>query len=221
MKLLILSALSLGIVAATASAQDLKTQGDSVSYGIGVQIGSNLKQQAINVDPKLLAKGLEDAMAEKAKLTPDQVQAVLAAFQEQHMSRLANENKKRGEEFLAENKKKKGIVTLPSGLQYEVLKDGAGKTPAPTDEVTVHYKGTLVDGKVFDSSIDRGEPATFQVDGVIAGWTEALQKMKEGAQWRLYVPANLAYGDRGAGGAIGPNEVLIFDVELLKVGAAK
>ena len=147
-------------------------------------------------------------------------------FKKDHVARMAakqnaegGKNLKEGEAFLDENKKKEGVTTLPSGLQYKVLKSGAGKTPKATDKVTTHYRGTLIDGTVFDSSYDRGEPTTFPVGGVIRGWTEALQLMKEGDKWQLYVPAQLGYGERGAGGKIGPNTTLLFEIELLKVEA--
>jgi len=136
---------------------------------------------------------------------------------EKRLASLAEKNKKAEEQFLEANKKKEGVITLPDGLQYKVMKEGAGKTPKATDTVTVHYRGTLTDGTEFDSSLKRGEPASFQVNQVIAGWTEALQKMKVGSKWQLFIPANLAYGDRGAGNSIGPNAALIFDVELISI----
>jgi len=130
---------------------------------------------------------------------------------------LADKNQKEGEVFLAENKKKKGVITLPSGLQYQVIKEGTGKIPKATDTVTTHYRGTLIDGTEFDSSYKRGEPASFPVNGVIKGWTEALQLMKVGSKWQLFIPSNLAYGPQGAGQAIGPNATLIFEIELLSI----
>jgi FKBP-type peptidyl-prolyl cis-trans isomerase FklB len=137
------------------------------------------------------------------------------------MKIMGEKNKKEGEAFLAANKKKEGVITLPSGFQYKAIKEGTGKTPKATDTVTVNYRGTLIDGTEFDSSYKRGQPATFRVNGVIAGWTEALQLMKEGSKWELFIPANLAYGERGAGAAIGPNAVLIFEVELISVKPAE
>jgi len=234
MKLLMITALVLGLVSVTASAQnkaELKTQMDSVSYSIGQDIAQRLKQQQLDVNVVALAQGLQDAVNGQSALTPEQMQGVLMALQQKMMEKQqamkaeqekvmaasADKNQKEGTAFLAENKKKKGVTTLPSGLQYEVLTAGKGKMPKATDNVTVHYKGTLIDGTVFDSSIDRGEPATFPVNGVIKGWIEALQLMKEGSKWRLFIPSDLAYGPQGAGGVIGPNAVLIFDVELLSV----
>jgi FKBP-type peptidyl-prolyl cis-trans isomerase FklB len=148
----------------------------------------------------------------------------MAVFQKEMMAKqqaMADKNKKEGEAFLAENKKKEGVKTLPSGVQYKVIKAGTGKKPKLTDTVTVHYRGTLIDGTEFDSSYKRGQPASFQVSGVIPGWTEALQLMGEGAKWQLFVPSNLAYGERGTGGPIGPNATLIFEVELISVQEKK
>jgi FKBP-type peptidyl-prolyl cis-trans isomerase FklB len=145
------------------------------------------------------------------------LQKDLQAKQQEKMRVLAEKNKKEGESFLAENKKKDGVITLASGLQYKIIKNGGGKMPKATDSVTVNYRGTLIDGTEFDSSIKRGQPATFQVSGVIPGWTEALQLMREGSKWQLFIPSNLAYGERGAGGSIGPNAVLIFEVELISI----
>jgi FKBP-type peptidyl-prolyl cis-trans isomerase FklB len=141
----------------------------------------------------------------------------MTAKQAETMKKLSEKNKADGEKFLAENAKKEGVKTLPSGLQYKEIAPGTGKSPKATDTVTTHYKGTLIDGTEFDSSHKRGQPATFQVSGVIPGWTEALQSMKEGAKWQLFVPSNLAYGERGAGREIGPNAALIFEVELISV----
>ncbi|MGE5172664.1 MAG: FKBP-type peptidyl-prolyl cis-trans isomerase [Betaproteobacteria bacterium] len=206
---------------------ELKTQKDKVSYAIGVDMGNSLKKNSIDVDPELLVKGMRDALSgAKTLMTEQEVRETLVAFQkefqakqQEKMKALAEKNKKEGDAFLAENKKKGGVKTLPSGLQYKVIKEGKGASPKETDTVTVHYRGTLIDGTEFDSSYKRNEPATFQVNGVIKGWTEALQLMKEGAKWQLFIPANLAYGERGAGGVIGPNATLIFEVELIKIGA--
>lgn len=233
MKLLMITALVLATVSVTASAQnkaELKTQIDSVSYSIGQDIAHRLKQQQLEVNPVALAQGLQDALGGQSALTPDQMQGVLMALQQKMMEKQqaaqaeqqkamaasADKNQKEGAAYLAENKKKKGVTTLPSGLQYEVITAGKGKKPKATDQVTVHYRGTLIDGTEFDSSIG-GQPATFPVNGVIQGWVEALQLMPEGSKWRLVLPSDLAYGAQGAGGKIGPNAVLVFEVELISV----
>ena len=203
----------------------LKTPRDKISYIIGVQIGSQLKGDSMDVDPGLVGRGIQDAIAGNKLLLGDQeAREIMNAFQKEQAARQTAEKKKQGEKnkkegdaFLAENKKKEGVKTLASGLQYKVLKEGTGKTPKATDTVVTHYKGTLIDGKEFDSSYRRGEPATFQVTGIIPGWTEALQLMKEGSKWQLFVPPQLAYAERGAGNQIGPNATLIFEVELLTV----
>ena len=188
-----------------------------------MDIGGNLKRQSVEVDPDLLAKGVKDSYGGgKAILTEDEARKTITDFQKtlmakqaETMHKLAEKNKGEGEKFLAENGKKEGVKTLPSGLQYKEITPGKGKSPKTTDTVTTHYKGTLIDGTEFDSSYKRGQPATFQVSGVIPGWTEALQLMKEGAKWQLFVPSNLAYGEKGAGREIGPNATLIFEVELI------
>lgn len=207
---------------ATASAT-LKTSVDSVSYSIGMQIAQQIKSGPLEVNAEALAAGIADAIKGTPQLTEDQMKQILMAIQtkmageQQAAQQKAGEvNKKAGEEFLAKNKTKEGVRTTPSGLQYEVLTEGTGPSPKATDQVTVHYKGTLLDGKVFDSSYDRGEPAKFGLNQVIPGWTEGLQLMKEGGKYRFYIPAELAYGPGGSG-PIGPNSTLIFDVELLKV----
>lgn len=203
----------------------LKTKKDKVSYSIGLDIGSSFKKQAIDIDPEILLRGLKDALSGKpALLTDAEVREVLIAFQQEvrakeegRVKEIAEKNKKEGEAFLAENKKKKSVVTLPSGLQYKVITAGTGEMPKSTDTVTTHYRGTLIDGTEFDSSYERGQPATFPVTGVIAGWTEALQLMKVGSKWQLFIPSGLAYGARGAGGTIGPDATLIFEVELISI----
>jgi FKBP-type peptidyl-prolyl cis-trans isomerase FklB len=199
---------------------------DKISYSIGMDIGSNLKRQELDLNADALAAGLKDALSGgKTKLTQDEVRQVLTDFQQELQAKmqertqqLGEKNKKDGESFLAENKKKSGVKTLPSGLQYKVITEGKGASPKETETVTTNYKGTLVDGTEFDSSYKRGEPATFPVNGVIKGWTEALQLMKIGSKWQLFVPADLAYGPRGAGQVIGPNATLIFEVELVSIG---
>ncbi|HXX56413.1 MAG TPA: FKBP-type peptidyl-prolyl cis-trans isomerase [Thermodesulfovibrionales bacterium] len=228
MKLFLAAVVGIALLAGQAFAAEeavLKDQKDRVSYSIGVDIGNNLKKQSLEIDPDLLARGLKDAYTGGKTVISDQevrdilvgLQKEMVAKQQEQAKVVAEKNKKEGDAFLAENKKKEGVVTLPSGLQYKVIKEGSGPTPKLTDTVTVNYKGSLVDGKEFDSSYRRGQPASFPVNGVIPGWTEALQLMKEGSTWEIVIPSNLAYGEKGAGGVIGPNATLIFEVELLSV----
>lgn len=204
---------------------ELTSLKQQISYIIGRDLARNFAQQGLDLDVDVLAASLKEALSGKpSQLSPEQMQQAMQQFQQQMGGGEEEEeqggdddNKAAGEAFLAENAQKPGITTLPSGLQYEVLTEGSGPKPGPRSSVTTHYHGTLTNGKVFDSSYQRGEPATFGVNQVIAGWTEALQLMPEGSKWRLYIPSNLAYGTRGAGRDIGPNSALIFDVELLKV----
>jgi FKBP-type peptidyl-prolyl cis-trans isomerase FklB len=208
------------------SKTELKTDKDKLSYALGADMGSNMKKFEIDINADLYMKGMKDALSgSNVLLTEQEIKAVimglqkdLQAKQQEKMKAQGEKNKKDGEAFLAENKKKEGVKTLQSGLEYKVITEGKGKSPKDTDTVTVHYKGTLIDGTEFDSSYKRGEPATFPVSGVIKGWTEALQLMKEGSKWQLFIPANLAYGESGRPG-IPPNSVLIFEVELVKIGA--
>lgn len=203
----------------------LKTQKDRISYSIGLDIGKSLKRQSIEVNENFLIQGLKDALFNgKQLLSDDEAREILVAYQKEMVARLTEEakktgekNKKEGEKFLAQNKYKPGVVALPSGLQYKILKEGTGKTPRATDTVVTNYRGTSIDGKEFDSSYRRGKPATFRVNQVIRGWTEALQLMKVGSKWQLFVPSGLAYGANGAGPEIGPNAALIFEVELLEI----
>ena len=204
---------------------ELKTDLDKVSYSIGLGIGTNMKRQSIDVNMEALTTGIQDALSGgDVLLTDEEVQKVMTDFQaktrtqaEEAKKVAAETNLKEGEAFLTANKEKEDVVVLTSGLQYKVLQAGSGKMPKATDTVTTHYRGTLIDETEFDSSYSRGEPTSFPVGGVIAGWTEALQLMKVGAKWRLFVPSNLAYGERGAGQMIGPNAALIFEVELLSI----
>ncbi|MFC5272386.1 FKBP-type peptidyl-prolyl cis-trans isomerase [Adhaeribacter terreus] len=203
----------------------MNTLKEKISYIIGRDMAGNFSKQGIEIEADALLAGLKDAMggkpsalsAEETQQTMMQLQQEMEQKFQEKAGKAGEANKKEGQEFLAANKNKAGVITLPSGMQYEVLNEGTGKTPGRTDNVTTHYKGTLIDGTVFDSSYERGQPATFPVNGVIAGWTQALMMMKEGAKWRLYIPSELAYGAQGAGADIGPNATLIFDVELLKV----
>ena len=216
------SVLALSVFGQEKSPQ-LKDQKDKVSYSIGMQIGFNLGRQKVDINPDILAAGIKDALANKPQLTPDQVKDVMAQFEkdmEQKQKELGEKNKTEGAKFLEENKKKPDVKTTASGLQYKLIKDGTGAQPKATDMVTVNYRGTLIDGTEFDSSYKRGQPATFPVNGVIKGWTEALQLMKQGSKYQLFIPANLAYGERAMGPDIGPNSTLIFEVELQDIKPA-
>ena len=223
-----------GVCACYAAEQAAKkpafaTQKDKVSYVIGRQIGANLKNQAIDINPDVMAVGVNEIFSGKpSSLTDAEAQEVMKNFQQDVAAKQAekrkleaDKNKKAGDDFLAKNKKAKGVKVLPSGLQYKVMVSGKGEKPSAADTVTVNYKGTLINGKEFDSSYKRGTPATFPVNGVIKGWTEALQLMKTGSKWELYIPSDLAYGERGAGADIGPNETLVFTVELISIQKAK
>jgi FKBP-type peptidyl-prolyl cis-trans isomerase FklB len=220
--------LLLGFLGCQASKEKeliLENQTQKVSYSIGLDIGRNFKQRGVEIDTQALARGVADAMAGgETLLTPEQVEETMRQFQQDMTAKRseranvqAEKNKQEGEAFLAENAKNEGVVTLPSGLQYKVIKQGSGKKPRLTDEVTTHYRGTLTDGTEFDSSYNRGEPTSFPVNGVIAGWTEALQLMPVGSKWQLFIPSQLAYGARGAGDVIGPNATLIFEIELISI----
>jgi FKBP-type peptidyl-prolyl cis-trans isomerase FklB len=202
----------------------LETDKDKVSYALGTQIGQTLKQAEAEVSLDLLRRGVEDVLANREPaLAPEEIQRVMFAFQQaamlkrqQRMAQQAGVNKTEGAAFLAENAKKDGVVVLPSGLQYKVITEGTGETPGETDKVKAHYRGTFIDGTIFDGSNSDGEPAEFEVNGVIAGWTEALQLMKEGAKWQLFIPSDIAYGDRGRA-RIPPGATLLFDIELIEV----
>lgn len=201
------------------SAQKLKTEKDSISYSLGVLIAKSIKENnELEYDNKIIIKAIEDALADEEMLIQE---AEAEVYYMASITKIKNKEsmgiKDAGAKFLAENKDKEGVITLPSGLQYKVITEGEGESPKPTDNVTTHYKGYSIDGKVFDSSYERNQPATFPVNGVISGWTEALQLMKPGSKWQLFIPYNLAYGERGAGADIKPFEALIFDVELIKV----
>ena len=206
---------------------DLKTQKEKVSYSIGLNMGKNLAKKSIDIEPRLLAEGIRDGMTKSESdflLTKDEIRDAMLAFQKEMIQKqqaekqaLAEKNMAEGEKFLAENKEKPGVETLPSGLQYKVIKEGSGKKPLATSTVTTHYTGRLIDGTVFDSSVKRGTPATFELSQVIKGWAEGLQLMKEGSKCEFYVPPELAYGENGVGDVIGPNATLIFEVELLSI----
>ncbi|MGD0517852.1 MAG: FKBP-type peptidyl-prolyl cis-trans isomerase [Thermoguttaceae bacterium] len=220
--------LAVGFLAANVCAEEaraLKTQKEKMSYSIGVDVAKNFAKMGMDLDLDVFFRGLKDGFSgKKLLMTDDEMHATISAFQNdltkkqsQGKQTAAEENKKTGEAFLAENKKKEGVVTLPSGLQYKILKAGKGKKPTDADTVECHYRGTLIDGTEFDSSYRRGQPATFPVAGVIAGWTEALKLMPVGSKWQLFVPSQLAYKERGSGQEIGPNATLIFEVELLGI----
>ena len=211
--------------AKTAAPLVLKTQKDKVSYAIGLNIGKSFRKDAVDVNSAVFARGVKDAITgAKPLLTDEELKVVLTELQaelkkrQDDVTRAAGEtNQKAGDAFLAENKTKEGVVALPSGLQYKIITAGTGPKPAETDSVVCNYRGTLLDGTEFDSSYKRGQPATFPVNGVIKGWTEALQLMPVGSKWQLFVPPDLAYGARGAGGEIGPNATLLFEVELISI----
>jgi len=219
--------LALGLLAIPARAQDSSaptTQKDKVSYGIGVQVAKTLKGQGVDVNPDLLIKGLRDALSgQKLLMSDDELNTTMSALQQemnqkqmQERVKQADDNKKAGDSFLADNGKKQGVVTLPSGLQYKILKPAEGKKPTDADTVSCNYRGTLIDGTEFDKS-EAGQPATFEVGMVIPGFKEALKLMPVGSTWQFFIPPNLAYGERGAGNVIGPNTTLIFEVELLSI----
>ena len=209
----------------TAAPLVLKTPKDKASYAIGQNIGKAMKKDSVDVDPNILARGIKDAVTgAKPALTDQEAQAALQAFQIEMKAKMEAKaaeagaaNKQAGDTFQAQNKTKPGVTTTASGLQYRVLKDGTGPKPAAGDTVICQYKGTLIDGKEFDSSYKRGQPAQFPVTGVIKGWTEALELMPVGSKWELVLPPSLAYGERGAGPDIGPNSTLVFEVELVGI----
>jgi FKBP-type peptidyl-prolyl cis-trans isomerase FklB len=227
-KYLIAAIVSMGLLFGVCSAADnleLKDQKDKESYSLGYQFGTNLKMQGVDINLDAYASAIRDALGGKEpRMSAEEMQSTLTGFrqrmadaQQKTLKEQGEKNLAEGKAFLAENGKKQGVKTLPSGLQYKVLSEGAGKTPTKSDTVTVHYRGTLINGTEFDSSIARGQPATFKVDGVIPGWTEALQMMKEGAKWQLFIPPELAYGERGMPPRIYPHSALIFEVELLTI----
>ncbi len=202
-----------------SSSSELLTQMDSVSYSLGVSVANNLKSSGFEtVESSAISAAFNDVFSEnEVKISEEDANALIQDYFMELSQKKSQEATNKGQAFLDENATKDGVVTTSSGLQYQVLTEGQGAKPAAIDEVTVHYHGTLIDGTVFDSSVDRGQPATFPVSGVIKGWVEALQLMNVGSKYKLFIPSNLAYGERGAGGSIGPNETLIFEVELLSI----
>ena len=224
-----LSMVFLFSICSAAERLELKSQKDKEGYSLGYQFGQSLKSQGVDVNVDAYISGIRDFLdgkepmmtQEEMRATVSELQKRLVADRQKELKEMAEQNLIQSKVFLEENKKKVGIKTLPSGLQYKILAEGSGKTPVATDTVMVHYKGLLINGTEFDSSYMRGQAASFQVNSVIPGWNEALQLMKEGAKWQLFIPPNLAYGERGGGTIIPPNSVLIFEVELISVGPAK
>ncbi|MDX2480322.1 MAG: FKBP-type peptidyl-prolyl cis-trans isomerase [Desulfuromusa sp.] len=224
-KILIVLLLSFFVVGAVCAEDKFKSKQEEIGYAIGMNIGTNMKQQKVDVDADQLAAGLTAVLkGENTILSQEEMGQILTAYQQEmqmkqmaEMAAEAAKNEKLAEDYLAKNGAQEGVVTLGSGLQYKIITAGTGASPKVDSNVQVHYRGTLLDGTEFDSSYKRGEPATFPVNGVIPGWTEALQLMKEGAKWQLVIPAQLAYAERGAPPMIPPNATLIFDVELLKI----
>ncbi|HTZ18180.1 MAG TPA: FKBP-type peptidyl-prolyl cis-trans isomerase [Dissulfurispiraceae bacterium] len=231
MRVFVIAVATLALFAGQAVAAEKAgmSEKDKLSYSLGYTQGANMagffKAQSIDIDNNVLLDAFKAGLTGgKASLGDQEMRDTMSNFQKtltakraEAMKETGEKNKKAGDAFLAENKKKEGVVTLPDGLQYKILKEGTGNKPTAADKVKVNYKGTLIDGTEFDSSYKRGEPAVFQADKVIAGWTEALQLMKEGSKWEVYIPSNLAYGERGAGPMIGPNATLIFEIELLSI----
>lgn len=217
--------LLLAVPAGAGEAPALKTQKEKISYGIGVDMAKNFKLQGIEFDADILIKGFQDqSSGGKLLMTDEEIRATLNAYQSEIMRKraqarkaAADENKKTGDAFLAENKNKEGVVTLPSGLQYKILKAGDGRRPTEADTVECNYRGVLINGTEFDSSYRTGNPVTLKVAGLIPGWTEALRLMPVGSKWQLFIPPQLAYGERGAGRDIGPNATLIFELDLVAV----
>ena len=223
LKKLLLPAVVIAMVVSSCNAQEksktnMKTEKDSISYSLGVSIANNLKQgnlDDVNID--VMAQGMKDFFANKPAMTVQACEGAIQTYMSGKEKAKGSENEAKGQAFLAANQKKEGVTTTASGLQYKVIKMGTGAKPTLNDKITAHYHGTLIDGTVFDSSVDRGQPASFPVSGVIPGWTEALQLMPVGSKWTLYLPSNWAYGEKGAGGKIGPNSALVFDVELISI----
>jgi FKBP-type peptidyl-prolyl cis-trans isomerase FklB len=224
MKNLIAVAMIVCLVAGTSIAQDStmsKSSNDKLSYSIGVNIGKNIKMERMQFNNEFLLLGIRDALNDSLTLmTEQQIDSTLTAVQQEMMAKRfaeAEKNKKAGEAFLAANKKNKGVVSLPSGLQYKIITKGKGKKPKATQTVSCHYRGMLIDSTEFDNSYKRGVPAEFPLNGVIKGWTEGLQLMPVGSKWELYIPSELAYGEQGRGQIIPPNSTLIFEIELLSI----
>jgi len=209
-----------GVPAITVAADstELKTEPEKNGYSVGYDVGRSIKRQIVGVDTDSVARGLKDGMNGAAPGLPDsEMQQRFAAVRQESIQKILEKNKQDGEAYLAKNKGAKGVKTTASGLQYKIITAGKGKQPTADDTVTVNYRGTLIDGTEFDSSYKRDQPATFPVKGVIPGWTEALQLMKEGSKWMVVIPSNLAYAERGQGNLISPNSTLVFEIELLSI----
>jgi FKBP-type peptidyl-prolyl cis-trans isomerase len=222
--ILVIALLATGI-AYSADDQPLRTEKEKTSYAVGAQTGADMRQFGMDVDPDLVARGFRDAYSGRKLLLSDQqmsetmgnISRIISAKSGEMMKQDAERNKQEGEAFLTQNARKEGVKTLPSGLQYKIIKMGTGRTPRATDTVAVNYRGTFIDGTEFDSSYRRGQPFSFQVNKMIKGWVEALQMMPVGSKWQLFIPPRLAYGEQGAPPAIGPNVTLIYEVELLSI----
>jgi FKBP-type peptidyl-prolyl cis-trans isomerase FklB len=231
MKRIVYCLACVGLLIVPVNAEEKKelTNPEAVSYSIGFQMGIEFVKRGVVVDPEMIAEGVRDGLSgAEPRLSDEDMKARLSGLEAQvkqakqkEMEKQAAKTLAEGEAYLAENGKKNGIVTLPSGLQYQVLQKGEGQSPKATDRVTVHYRGTFIDGTEFDSSYSRGKPITFLLDRVIKGWTEGVQMMKPGAKWKLFIPAKLAYGEKGFGSRIPPNSALIFELELIFVEANK
>jgi FKBP-type peptidyl-prolyl cis-trans isomerase FklB len=225
-QLVILTMVSMGALASCnlqkAMNKDvsLKSEIDTVSYSLGVSIGQSIKSQGMDtINTEVFMQAIQDVFSKDSlKVSPMQANQLLSSYFQNLQVKKSQNNLKEGQDFLAKNKSKEGVKTLPSGLQYKVLKEGSGASPKATDTVVAHYTGKLLNGTKFDSSLDRGQPLVYPANQLIPGWTEALQLMKVGSKWELYIPSELAYGERGAGQDIGPNSTLIFEMELLGIG---
>jgi FKBP-type peptidyl-prolyl cis-trans isomerase FklB len=217
-RLLVAISLCIATVGASAGEATPKTDDEKFSYAIGYQIAESVKRQGMEVDVDSLIQAIRDDLTgTPLRISQPEMQAAVVAYQQKKFEELSDKNQKAGKKYLAANKKKPGIVELPSGLQYRIVEEGSGEKPVSSDTVKVHYRGTLIDGTEFDSSYARGEPVTFQVANIINGWQQALILMSEGAKWQVFIPPILAYGSGGAGQNIGPNETLVFEIELVSI----
>ena len=217
-RLLVAISLCIATVGASAGEATPKTDDEKFSYAIGYQIAESVKRQGMEVDVDSLIQAIRDDLTgTPLRISQPEMQAAVVAYQQKKFEELSDKNQKAGKKYLAANKKKPGIVELPSGLQYRIVEEGSGEKPVSSDTVKVHYRGTLIDGTEFDSSYARGEPVTFQIANIINGWQQALILMSEGAKWQVFIPPTLAYGSGGAGQNIGPNETLVFEIELVSI----
>jgi FKBP-type peptidyl-prolyl cis-trans isomerase FklB len=217
-RLLVAISLCIATIGASAGEATPKTDDEKFSYAIGYQIAESVKRQGMEVDVDSLIQAIRDDLTgTPLRISQPEMQAAVVAYQQKKFEELSDKNQKAGKKYLAANKKKPGIVELPSGLQYRIVEEGSGEKPVSSDTVKVHYRGTLIDGTEFDSSYARGEPVTFQIANIINGWQQALILMSEGAKWQVFIPPTLAYGSGGAGQNIGPNETLVFEIELVSI----